>query len=64
MYSLVITNYEDLKNFGKNITFVKENQKYLDFNPILDGEEKIKKSTFANALLRRSRFASTGKAGY
>jgi hypothetical protein len=43
MYALILSNIEDLKKFGKNITFVRENQKYLDFNPVLDCEEKIKK---------------------
>jgi hypothetical protein len=43
MYALIMSNLEDLKKFGKNISFVKENQKYLDFNPVLDSEDKIKK---------------------
>ncbi len=42
MYALLISNFEDLKKFAKNIYFVQENQKYLDFNPVLDCEEKIK----------------------
>ena len=43
MYALILSNYEDLIKFGKNISFVKDNQKYLDFNPIIDGEDKIKR---------------------
>ena len=41
MYLMLISNYDDMKIFGKNISFVKDNQKYLEFNPVIDGEEKI-----------------------
>jgi len=43
MHLLILTNYEELLQFSKNLKVVKENQKYLEFNPVIDGQEKIKK---------------------
>ena len=43
MHLLILTNYEELLQFSKNLKVVKENQKYLEFNPVIDGKEKIKK---------------------
>ena len=43
MHLLILTNYDELLHFSKNLKIVKENQKYLEFNPVIDGQDKIKK---------------------
>lgn len=42
MYFLLMSNYDEIRSFLENLKFVKKNQKYLELNPILDAEEKIK----------------------
>jgi hypothetical protein len=43
MYLLIISNYDELRKFGKNLHFIKSNQNYLELNPVVDGNEKIMK---------------------
>lgn len=43
MYFLLMSNFEELQTFLKNLNYVKKNQKYLELNPIVDGQDKIKK---------------------
>jgi len=43
MYLLIISNLEELKKFGKNLAFIKDNQNYLSLNPITDIQDKIYK---------------------
>lgn len=43
MYLLIISNFDELKAFSKNLNFIKSNQNYLELNPVVDGHEKIQK---------------------
>lgn len=43
MFSLVMSNYDELKAFLHNLNFIKNNEKYLELNPVADSPEKIKK---------------------
>lgn len=40
MYLLIMSNFDELKSFLGNIVFVKENSKLLDYDPIVEVEEK------------------------
>ncbi len=42
MYFLLISNFDELKSFLENLNYVKKNQKYLELNPIVDAQDKIK----------------------
>lgn len=42
MYFLLLSNFDELKNFLGNLNYIKKNQKYLELNPISDSNEKIK----------------------
>ncbi len=42
MYTMIISNFDEMKDFSKNLNFVKENQSYLELNPVVDGQDKIK----------------------
>ena len=41
MYFLIMSNYEELKSFLDGLKYIKKNQKYLELNPVLDGQNKI-----------------------
>lgn len=43
MYWMIISNYDEMKEFSKNLNYVKDNQNYLELNTIVDGQDKIKK---------------------
>lgn len=43
MYMLIVSNFDEMKKFCKNLNFIKENQNYLELNPIVDGHDKIQK---------------------
>jgi hypothetical protein len=43
MYLMIMSNYDEMKEFSKNLNYVKENQNYLELNPIVDGQDKILK---------------------
>ena len=43
MYALILLNEDELKNFSGNLNFIKSNANYLNFSPIVDGQEKISK---------------------
>jgi hypothetical protein len=43
MYLLIISNYDELRRFAKNLNFIKSNQNYLELNPVVDGNQKIMK---------------------
>jgi hypothetical protein len=43
MYLMIISNYDELKKFCKNLNFIKENQNYLELTPVVDSQEKILK---------------------
>ena len=43
MYLMILSNYDELKSFLVNLNYVKTNQNYLELNPIVDGQDKIKK---------------------
>jgi hypothetical protein len=40
---MIVSNFDEMREFGKNLNFVKENQNYLELNPIIDGQDKIQK---------------------
>lgn len=40
---MIISNFDELESFGKNIQYIKDNQNYLELDPILDSQEKINK---------------------
>ena len=42
MYFLLMSNFDELKTFLENLNYVKKNQKYLELNPIVDAQDKIK----------------------
>ena len=42
MYFLLISNFDELKSFLENLNYVKKNQMYLELNPIVDVQYKIK----------------------
>jgi hypothetical protein len=39
---MIVSNYDEMKTFSKNLNYIKDNQNYLEFNPIVDGQDKIK----------------------
>jgi hypothetical protein len=41
MYSMILANYEEIESFLANLKFINENQKILDYDPIVDLETKI-----------------------
>ena len=43
MYLMIISNYDELKKFCKNLNFIKENQNYLELTPVVDSQDKILK---------------------
>ena len=43
MYLMIISNYDEMKRFCKNLNFIKENQNYLELTPVVDSQEKIGK---------------------
>jgi hypothetical protein len=43
MNLLIMSNFDELMEFCKSLKVVKENQNYLEFNPVIDGEDKIQK---------------------
>lgn len=40
MYSLIVANYEEIESFLANLSFVNDNQKILDYEPIIDLDKK------------------------
>jgi hypothetical protein len=40
---MIVSNESEMQKFCKNLKKVKENQNFLDLNPIADGNEKILK---------------------
>ena len=42
MYFLLMSNFDELKTFLENLNYVKKNHKYLELNPIVDAQDKIK----------------------
>jgi hypothetical protein len=40
---MIISNYDELKKFCKNLNFIKENQNYLELTPVVDSQDKILK---------------------
>ena len=42
MYNTLICNYDGIKYFLSGVKFLKNNQKYLELNPLSNGEEKMK----------------------
>ncbi len=43
MYLMIISNFDEMKKFGKNLNFIKEHQNYLELSPVLDSQDKIQK---------------------
>ena len=43
MHFIILSNYDELIQFAQNLKVVKDNQKYLEFNLIVDAQEKVKK---------------------
>jgi hypothetical protein len=41
MNSMILANYEEIESFLANLKFINENQKILDYDPIVDLETKI-----------------------
>ena len=42
MYNTLICNYHGIKYFLTGVKFLKNNEKYLELNPLSNGEEKMK----------------------
>ena len=42
MYNTLICNYDGIKYFLSGVKFLKNNEKYLELNPLSNGEEKMK----------------------
>ena len=42
MYNTLICNYDSIKKFLIGANYLKNNQKYLELNPLSNGEEKMK----------------------
>ena len=42
MYNTLICNYDGIKYFLSGVKFLKNNQKFLELNPLSNGEEKMK----------------------
>ena len=42
MYNTLICNYDGIKYFLTGVKFLKNNEKYLELNPLSNGEEKMK----------------------
>jgi len=38
---MIISNFDEMKKFGKNLNFIKEHQNYLDLSPVSDSQDKI-----------------------
>ncbi len=43
MYLMIMSNFDEMKEFSINLNFIKENQNYLELNPVVDGQDKIQK---------------------
>lgn len=43
MYLMIISNFDEMKKFGKNLNFIKEHQSCLDLSPVVDSHDKIQK---------------------
>ena len=43
MYLMIISNFDELKKFYKNLNFIKENQNYLELTPVVNSQDKIQK---------------------
>ena len=41
-YFLIMSNFDELENFLKNINYIKKNQKSLEVNLMIEGDKKIK----------------------
>ena len=42
IYNTLICNYDGIKIFLSGVKFLKNNQKFLELNPLSNGEEKMK----------------------
>ena len=42
IYNTLILSYDNIKSFLSGVKFLKNNQKFLETNPITNGEEKMK----------------------
>jgi hypothetical protein len=43
MYYLILSNDDELREFARGLKMIKDNQNCLEFNPVIDTEDKIKK---------------------
>ena len=49
IYNTLILSYDNIKNFLSGVKFLKNNQKFLEANPMSNSEEKMKIHVWRNS---------------